>query len=107
MPAELRARLGRWETVTVLLLVASILYGISSSPDFWTGSNFNTLTSNVVEVALIALPLTFVIIAAEIDLSVASVLGLASAPLATKAPMTRRPTRMPASVAASGLDPIA
>jgi rhamnose transport system permease protein len=65
--------------VTVFLLIASILYGISSSPDFWTGANFNALTSNVVEIALIALPLTFVIIAAEIDLSVASVLGLASA----------------------------
>jgi rhamnose transport system permease protein len=79
VPAELRERLGRWETVTVFLLVASILYGISSSPDFWTGGNFNALTSNIVEIAIIALPLTFVIVAAEIDLSVASVLGLASA----------------------------
>src|SRR5207244_10535317 len=33
----------------------------------------------VVEVALIALPMTFIIIAAEIDLSVASILGLSSA----------------------------
>jgi rhamnose transport system permease protein len=79
VPNDLRARLGRWETLTVFLLVAAILYGIASSPDFWTGGNFNALTSNVVEVALIALPLTFVIVAAEIDLSVASVLGLASA----------------------------
>ena len=79
MSNDLRTRLGRWETLTVFLLVMAILYGITSSPDFWTGGNFNALTSNVVEVALIALPLTFVIIAAEIDLSVASVLGLASA----------------------------
>ena len=77
--ADLRARLARWETVTVLLLVAAVLYGIASSPDFWTGGNFNSLTSNVVEIALIALPLTFVIVAGEIDLSVASILGLASA----------------------------
>ena len=79
MVTELRNRLGRWETLTVVLLAAAIVYGASSSPDFLTGGNFNALTSDVVEIALIALPLTFVIIAAEIDLSVASVLGLASA----------------------------
>ena len=79
MLTELRNRLGRWETLTVVLLAAAIVYGASSSPDFLTGGNFNALTSDVVEIALIALPLTFVIIAAEIDLSVASVLGLASA----------------------------
>jgi rhamnose transport system permease protein len=79
VPADLRARLARWETLTVFLLIASVIYGVSSSPDFWTGGNFNSLTSNVVEVALIALPMTFVIVAAEIDLSVASILGLSSA----------------------------
>jgi rhamnose transport system permease protein len=79
VPPELRARLLRWESLTVLLLVVAIVYGASSSSKFLTGGNFNALTSDVVEIALIALPLTFVIIAAEIDLSVASVLGLASA----------------------------
>jgi rhamnose transport system permease protein len=79
VPVELRSRLLRWETLTVLLLIIAVLYGTVTSPDFLTGSNFNSLTSDVVEIAIIALPLTFVIIAAEIDLSVASVLGLASA----------------------------
>ena len=81
MPAkpDLRARLARWETLTVVLLIASIVYGAASSPDFWTGGNFNSLTSNVVEVALMALAMTFIIVAAEIDLSVASILGLSSA----------------------------
>lgn len=79
MPADLRQRLARWETLTVFLLIASIVYGASTSSEFLTGGNFNSLTSNVVEVALIALAMTFVIIAAEIDLSVASILGLTSA----------------------------
>jgi len=79
VPADLRARLARWETLTVFLLLVAVLYGIASAPDFATGENFNALTSDVVEIAIIALPLTFVIIAGEIDLSVASVLGLASA----------------------------
>jgi rhamnose transport system permease protein len=76
---ELRARLARWESLTLLLLVAAFVYGAASSEHFLTGPNLNSLLSNIVEVALIALPMTFVIIAAEIDLSVASVLGLSSA----------------------------
>jgi rhamnose transport system permease protein len=79
VPVDLRQRLARWETLTVFLLIASIVYGASTSSEFLTGGNFNSLTSNVVEVALIALAMTFVIIAAEIDLSVASILGLTSA----------------------------
>ena len=77
--SELKTRLARWETVTVFLLIASIIYGASSSPDFFTGGNLNSILSDIVEIAIIALPLTLIIIAAEIDLSVASVLGLTSA----------------------------
>ena len=79
MPADLRARLGRWETLTVVLLAASILYGAVSADGFVSGQNLNSVLSDVAEIALIALPLTLVIVAAEIDLSVASVLGLTSA----------------------------
>jgi rhamnose transport system permease protein len=79
VPADLRARLARWETLTVFLLIVAAAYGTLTSPDFFSGGNFNSLTSDVVEIALIALALTFVIVAAEIDLSVASILGLSSA----------------------------
>jgi rhamnose transport system permease protein len=77
--SELKSRLARWETVTVFLLLASILYGTSTSPDFFSGGNLNSILSDVAEIAIIALPLTLIIVAAEIDLSVASVLGLTSA----------------------------
>ena len=77
--SDLKSRFARWETVTVFLLIASILYGVSTSPDFFTGGNLNSILSDISEIALIALPLTLVIIAAEIDLSVASVLGLTCA----------------------------
>src|SRR5215470_11283132 len=76
---DLRARLGRWETLTVILLVASILYGAISADGFISGQNLNSVLSDVAEIALIALPMTLIVIAAEIDLSVASVLGLTSA----------------------------
>lgn len=79
MPSELRARLGRWETLTVVLLVAAIVYGAISADGFVSGQNLNSVLSDVAEIALIALPLTLIIVAAEIDLSVASVLGLTSA----------------------------
>jgi rhamnose transport system permease protein len=72
-------KFARWETVTVLLLIASILYGAITAPGFVSGQNLNSVLSDVAEVALIALPLTLIIIAAEIDLSVASILGLTCA----------------------------
>ena len=77
--SDLKSRLARWETVTVFLLIAAIIYGTSTSEDFLTGGNLNSILSDIVEIAIIALPLTLIIVAAEIDLSVASVLGLTSA----------------------------
>ena len=79
MPADLRTRLARWETLTVALLVATILGGALSSSNFLTGGNLNSLLSDITEVALISLPMTFIIVTGEIDLSVASMLGLSSA----------------------------
>jgi rhamnose transport system permease protein len=79
VPADLRARLARWETLTVALLAVTIVAGALSSENFLTGGNLNSLLSDITEVALIALPMTFIIVTGEIDLSVASILGLASA----------------------------
>jgi rhamnose transport system permease protein len=76
--SDLTTRLARWETVTVFLLIAAIIYG-STTEGFFTGANLNSILSDVAEIAIIALPLTLIIVAAEIDLSVASVLGLTSA----------------------------
>lgn len=67
-----------WEALLVLWLLASILLGTGLSPYFLTPFNFYALTSTIMEVALMALPMTLIVIAGEIDLSVASVLGLAS-----------------------------
>jgi rhamnose transport system permease protein len=77
--SDLRTRLARWETVTVLLLIASIIYGSATADGFFTGDNLNSILSDMAEIAIIAMPLTLVIVAAEIDLSVASVLGLTCA----------------------------
>jgi rhamnose transport system permease protein len=72
-------RLLRWESVLVLLLVAVALAGSATAPGFLSGSNLFFLGLDVGEIALMALPLTLVIVAGEIDLSIASILGLSSA----------------------------
>ena len=73
------AGLLRWESALVLLLVAVAVGGSAADPGFLSGSNLFYLGLDVGEIALMALPLTLVIIAGEIDLSIASVLGLSSA----------------------------
>jgi len=75
----LARRLLRWETALVVLLVVVGLVGEQTSPGFLTGSNLFYLGLDVGEIALLSLPLTMIIIAGEIDLSVASILGLTSA----------------------------
>ncbi|MFS8097553.1 ABC transporter permease [Lentzea alba] len=70
----------RWETALVFLLIVVALTGqVSTGGSFLDGSNLFYLGLDIAEIALIALPLTLVIVAGEIDLSVASVLGLSSA----------------------------
>jgi rhamnose transport system permease protein len=73
-------RLLRWESVLVLLLVAVAVGGSLAEPGFLSGSNLFYLGLDVGEIALMALPLTLlVVVAGEIDLSIASILGLSSA----------------------------
>src|SRR6266498_1391277 len=71
-------RLLRWESALLLLLVVAV-GGSLAEPGFLSGSNLFYLGLDVGEIALLALPLTLVIVAGEIDLSIASILGLSSA----------------------------
>jgi rhamnose transport system permease protein len=77
-----RGLLGRWETLLVALFVLLLPIGQAISPEFLTSDSFTTGSLDFSEIALMALPLTLVVIAAEIDLSIASVLGLSSALMA-------------------------
>jgi rhamnose transport system permease protein len=77
-------RLLRWESALFVLLVLIAVIGSAATGGlFLTGNSLFHLGLDVGEIALIALPLTLVIVAAEIDLSVASVLGLSSALIGT------------------------
>ena len=71
--------LARWETLLVFALVALIALGTWLSPFFLTAGNFANLIAALMEVAIMALAMTLIIVAGEIDLSVESMAGLASA----------------------------
>jgi rhamnose transport system permease protein len=77
-----RALLGRWETLIVALIVVTAIAGQAISSEFLTADSFTTGSLDFSEVALMALPLALVIVAAEIDLSIASTLALSSAVMA-------------------------
>ncbi|GLU33803.1 ABC transporter permease [Trinickia caryophylli] len=68
-----------WEALLVVILIASLMLGRVLSPVFLDASNVGNLLADLSEVVLMALPMTLIIVAAEIDLSVASVLGASSA----------------------------
>jgi rhamnose transport system permease protein len=68
-----------WEASLTVLLIAALVLGRSLSPDFLGAANISNMLADFTEIALMALPMTLIIVAAEIDLSVASVLGASSA----------------------------
>ena len=71
----------RWETGLAVFLVAIIIFGATSSSEFLTSFNLFNIGLGAGEVAIMALPMTLIIISGEIDLSVASILGMSSAVL--------------------------
>jgi rhamnose transport system permease protein len=71
----------RWETGLVIVAVAVVVFGALTSTQFLTSGNFFNLSVSSGEVAIMALPMTLIVISGEIDLSVASTLGMSSATL--------------------------
>ena len=77
MSDRLRAAL-RWETGLAVVVVIILIAGSSASPDFLTGNNLFNLGLSNGEIAIMTLPMTLIVISGEIDLSVASILGMSS-----------------------------
>ncbi|MEO9177192.1 MAG: ABC transporter permease [Gaiellales bacterium] len=72
----------RWEVALVTLLFLVILYGAHVSPAFTRNIDVFYIGVNYGEIAIMALPLALIVITGEIDLSVASMLGLSGAVMA-------------------------
>src|SRR5579859_3454655 len=69
----------RWETGLAVVVVIVGVVGASVSPQFLTSNNLFNLGLSNGEIAIMALPMTLIVISGEIDLSVASTLGMSSA----------------------------
>jgi rhamnose transport system permease protein len=76
-PNRVRALLGHEAVLAVILVIALALLA-TQTDRFLTTSNLLNQGRLMAEVGLVALPMTFIIITAGIDLSVGSVLGLAA-----------------------------
>lgn len=70
--------LKRWETLLAVVLVVVVLFNISRSPVFLRPENLINLFVLHIEKIIVALVMALIIINGEIDLSVASVMGLAA-----------------------------
>ena len=78
-PATTRPVHLSWEVLLAVILIASLAFGRVLSPVFTNTDNLGNILLDITEISLIALPMTFIIVMGEIDLSVASVLGASSA----------------------------
>ena len=69
---------GRWESLLLGLALAIFVANSLASPYFLDAWNLSDATFNFTEKAMIAFPMALLIISGEIDLSVASIIALAS-----------------------------
>jgi rhamnose transport system permease protein len=77
--AGLVSRLANWNVAVVVVTVLVLIVASSTVDNFGSSQNFGFLVLDLLPIALVALPMTFIIVTGEIDLSVASTLGLCSA----------------------------
>jgi rhamnose transport system permease protein len=81
IPDRIAGRSGwwkRWETILLAVAAAIFLFNSLASPFFLNSWNLSDATFNFTEKAIIAFAMALLIIAGEIDLSVASIIAIAS-----------------------------
>jgi len=76
-PLWMRLLLTR-ETAVIALTAAVVVYSLATVPNFDGPLTLKFLLQDIAPILLIALPMTLIIITGEIDLSVASIVGLSS-----------------------------
>jgi len=78
LQSPLQRRLKSWETLLLAVAVAIFIVNSFTSPYFLNAWNLSDMTFNFTEKAMIAFAMALLIIAGEIDLSVAAIIALAS-----------------------------
>src|SRR5438105_7624857 len=75
---SLRRTFLRWEWLLVVLILAVSAFNTWRSPFFLNGSNLLRTTSDFMEIGIMVLPMVFIVVTGNIDLSIASTLGLSA-----------------------------
>jgi rhamnose transport system permease protein len=81
--SRLTSLLGRWEVQLLFLLILAVLISSALSPHFLKTKNLFDMTFNFMEQGIVALPMAFIIISGNIDLSVASNMAMSAVVMAT------------------------
>lgn len=87
LTSPFQQRLKSWETLLLAVAVAIFVVNAFASPYFLNAWNLSDATFNFTEKAMIAFAMALLIIAGEIDLSVASIIALASTAMGAAAQM--------------------
>jgi rhamnose transport system permease protein len=82
MIGRLRSLLARWELFLFFVLIGTLICGAEVSRYFLTASNISIVLAGMAPAAIVALPMTLIIITGEIDISVGSIVGLCAASMA-------------------------
>src|SRR5512141_415567 len=72
------AQFQRWEWILVALIIAVVLLNMRLSPYFLNALNLSRTSSDFMEIGIMMLPMVFIIITGNIDLSVASNMGMSA-----------------------------
>src|SRR6202045_2315233 len=71
----LRRSLARWEVFLLFVLIGTFICGANVSRYFLTASNLSIALAGMTPTAIVALPMTLIIVTGEIDISVGSIVG--------------------------------
>ena len=80
--SRMRGLLARWEVFLLLVLIGTMICGAHVSRYFLTSSNISIALAGMAPTAVVALPMTLIIVTGEIDISVGSIVGLCSSVMA-------------------------
>jgi len=79
---RIRGLLARWEIFLLLVLIGTMICGAHVSRYFLTSSNISIALAGMAPTAVVALPMTLIIVTGEIDISVGSIVGLCASIMA-------------------------
>jgi rhamnose transport system permease protein len=94
LTSPLERRLKSWETLLLAVAVAIFVMNSFASPYFLNAWNLSDATFNFTEKAMIAFAMALLIISGEIDLSVASIIALASTAMGSAAQIGAGPVAL-------------